>query len=76
MPADLGQGGGDLGQTHAVSAEPFGHTERGHAAVDQRLPGVVTLQHRGDDVGDGLLAFVWTEIHPILLDQIGNLARN
>ena len=64
-------------QRHAdpVAAEPFRHAECGHAAVNECLPGVLRFEHavlpeyRPDDVGDGLLALVEGEIHPILLDR-------
>jgi hypothetical protein len=53
-----------LGQPDPVTAEALGHAQRRHTARDQSVPAVVAVQYRGDDVGDGLLPFVRTEIHP------------
>ena len=64
VPADLGQRRREFGQPDAVAAEALGHAQRRHTAGDQRVPAVVPVQYRGDDVGDGLLPFVRTEIHP------------
>ncbi len=64
VPPDLGQRRRDLGQSEPVTAEPLRDTERDDAAVDQRIPAVVPSERRSHHVGDGLLPFVRTEIHP------------
>ncbi len=55
VAAHFGQHRRDLGQTHTVAAEAFGHRQRRHPTVDQRVPGVVPVEHGRDHIGDSLL---------------------
>ena len=64
MPTDLGERGCDLGKPESVTAKPLRHAEGDHTAIDERLPAVVPAERGSHHVGDGLLPFVWAEVHP------------
>ncbi len=65
VPTDFGQGGRDLGRGRAPSPPSrSGTAERRHAAATNASQLLSRLEHRRHHVGDSLLPFVWTEIHP------------
>ena len=64
MPADLGERRRDLRKSHAVPTEPIRHSKRGYTARDQCSPAIFAFENRPNDISDGLLFGVGSEVHP------------